>query len=67
MQAGDEFKKIDGSKVFTPSDVSIGIQLSKGDNVNLLVDRDGKTRHYLIPLSIVEDNGSQDINRILVF
>ena len=59
LQAGDTILKIDGSKVFTPSDVSIGIQLSKGDNVNLLVDRNGEKKELSITPKLVEDNGSQ--------
>ncbi|MBM6838351.1 site-2 protease family protein, partial [Clostridium saudiense] len=59
LQVGDTILKIDGSRVFTPSDVSIGIQLSKGDNVKLLVDRNGEKKELSITPKLVEENGSQ--------
>ena len=59
LQAGDKILKIDGSRVFTPSDVSIGIQLSKGDKITLLVDREGTKKELDITPRLVEDNGSQ--------
>ena len=59
LQPGDIILKIDGARVFTPSDVSIGIQLSKGDNINLLVDRNGEEKELDITPRLVEENGSQ--------
>lgn len=59
LQNGDKIEKIDGSKVFTSSDVSIGIQLSKGDTVSLLVDRSGEKKELEITPKLTEQNGSQ--------
>lgn len=59
LQSGDRILEIDGSKVFTPSDVSIGIQLSKGSDIKLLVDRNGEEKELSITPKLVEDNGSQ--------
>ena len=59
LEAGDRILKIDGSRVFTPSDVSIGIQLSKGSDVKLLVDRDGVNKELTITPRLVEEDGSK--------
>lgn len=41
LEVGDKILKIDGSRVYTPTDVSMGIQLSKGKEIDLIVERDG--------------------------
>lgn len=56
LQNGDKITKIDGSSVFTSSDVSIGIQLSRGEKIDLIVDRSGEKKEIsVIPELVVED------------
>lgn len=43
LQSGDKITEINGSKVRTTDDILIEVQLSKGNPLNLVVDRDGKT------------------------
>ena len=58
LEIGDRIIKIDGSKVFTASDVSIGIQLAKGKEIELLVDRNGIEKELTITPNVVEVNGT---------
>ncbi|MDQ0148946.1 RIP metalloprotease RseP [Eubacterium multiforme] len=46
IKPGDEFKKIDGHKIFTSEDITIGVGLAKGKAVNLEVERDGKLLNF---------------------
>ena len=48
LQVGDKILAIDGSRVFTTTDVSMGIQLSKGKTVDLLVNRNGKKENIYL-------------------
>lgn len=59
LQIGDKILKIDGSKVFTTTDVSMGIQLSKGKDVDLVVDRNGKKENIKVTPRLIEQDGSQ--------
>jgi regulator of sigma E protease len=57
LKAGDKILKIDGSHVFTASDVTIGIQLSKGDRINLLVNRNGEKKEIIVVPQLVNEDG----------
>lgn len=48
IKSGDEFKKIDGQKIFASDDISIGINLAKGNPVNLEVDRNGEKLNFTV-------------------
>ena len=48
IKPGDTFKRIDGQKIFSPDDITIGIGLAKGNPVDLEVDRDGKTLNFKV-------------------
>lgn len=59
LQVGDKIVKIDGSRVFTTTDVSMGIQMSKGDSVDLVVDRNGNKENISVTPRLVEQDGSE--------
>lgn len=59
LQVGDRIVSIDGSKVFTTTDVSMGIQMSKGDSVDLVVDRNGSKENITVTPRLVEQDGSK--------
>lgn len=59
LQVGDKIVKINGSKVFTTTDVSMGIQMSKGDSVDLVVDRNGSKENITVTPRLVEQDGSK--------
>lgn len=58
LQQGDKILEINGSKVRTPDDVAIEIQLSKGANVDLLVDRNGEQLNFNVTPRVDEESGS---------
>lgn len=57
LNEGDEIIKIDGSRVFTASDVSIGIQLSKGEEIDLLVNRNGEKKEITVIPELINEDG----------
>ena len=57
LEKGDKIVKIDGSRVFTASDVSIGIQLSKGEKIQLLVDRNSERKEITVVPELVKEDG----------
>lgn len=57
LQKGDEIVKIDGTHVFTASDVSIGIQLSKGEKIDLVVDRNGEKKAVTVTPELMKEDG----------
>ena len=59
LEVGDRILSIDGSKVFTTTDISMGIQMAKGDSVDLVVDRNGNKETITVTPRLVEENGSQ--------
>ena len=59
LEVGDRILSIDGSKVFTTTDISMGIQMAKGDSVDLVVNRNGKKENITVTPRLVEENGSQ--------
>lgn len=64
LQVGDKILAIDGSRVFTTTDVSMGIQLSKGKTVDLLVNRNGKKENIKVTPRLVDKDGTQMYQRI---
>ncbi|MEN8076343.1 M50 family metallopeptidase [Clostridioides difficile] len=59
LQIGDEILKIEGSKVYTPMDVTMGIQLSKGKPINLLINRNNDKKEILLTPKLIEKNGNE--------
>lgn len=59
LQVGDKILTIDGSKVFTTTDVSMGIQLSKGSSVDLVVDRNGEKKNIIVTPRLIEQDGTE--------
>lgn len=59
LQINDEILKIDGAKVYTPTDVTMSIQLSNGDPINLLVNRNGEKIEVSLTPELIENNGSK--------
>lgn len=50
LETGDEFLEVNGLHVFTQDDVSVGIALSKGEEINIKVNRNGEEKSYdLVP------------------
>ena len=59
LQINDEIIKIDEDKVYTPTDVTMGIQLSNGNPINLLVNRNGEKIEITLTPELIEKNGSK--------
>ena len=59
LEVGDRILSIDGSKVFTTTDISMGIQMAKGDSVDLVVNRNGNKENITVTPRLVEEDGSQ--------
>lgn len=59
LQVGDRILSVDGSKVFTTTDVSMGIQMSKGNSINLIVDRNGTKENITVTPRLFEENGTE--------
>ena len=57
LEEGDEFLRVNGSKVFSADDVSIGINLAKNQPINFLIERNGEKKEVIVtPKLVVEDN-----------
>ncbi|MGG7143803.1 M50 family metallopeptidase [Clostridium nigeriense] len=59
LQEGDEFLKVNGSKVFSADDLTIGINLAKDEPITFLVRRDGENTEIVVTPKLVEENGSE--------
>lgn len=59
LQIGDEILKVNGSKVYTATDVSLSVKLSKGDDVSFLVKRNGLNEEITLKPELSERNGSE--------
>lgn len=59
IKQGDKIVKIDGSRVFTAKDVSLGIALSKDDTIDLILDRDGEKKSATVELKNINGKGKQ--------
>lgn len=62
LQAGDTIKSIDGMRVFTATDVQTGLSRSPDGNVQMVVERDGKTISLDVKFDMQEYEGTQYIN-----
>ena len=58
-EKGDEFLKVNGSKVFSADDLSIGINFSKDNPINFLIKRNGEIKEITITPKLVEENGAK--------
>lgn len=59
LQVGDRILKVNNSKVYTTTDISLAIQFSKGDTLSFLIDRDGEKKEVELTPRLVEENGEQ--------
>lgn len=44
LQTGDKFLNIDGDKVFSADDVSVAMSMSKGEPLDIVIERDGEVK-----------------------
>ena len=56
LQTGDKFLNINGDKVFSADDVSIGIAMSKGNPVDIVFERSGEIKEVTITPKIDDEN-----------
>lgn len=61
LQEGDTFVKVNGMKVFTYDDVYAGVQLSKGNSIDVVVNRDGEVKEFTMTPQISEQTGGYAI------
>lgn len=59
LQINDEIIEIDGDKVYTPTDVTMAIQLSNGNPINLLINRNGEKIEITLTPELIEKNGNK--------
>lgn len=52
---GDKFVKVNGMKVFTQQDISVGVLLSKGNPIDVVVERDGQKKEVTVTPKANED------------
>ena len=57
LQTGDKILKLNNSRVFSSDDVTVGIALSKGNPVDLLIERNGEKKEITVtPKEVVDEN-----------
>ncbi|MCF0149205.1 MAG: site-2 protease family protein [Clostridium sp.] len=56
LQEGDKFLKVNGSKVFSADDLTIGINLAKDNPINFLIERNGEQKEIIVTPKLVEEN-----------
>ncbi len=56
LQKGDEFLKVNGSKVFSADDLTVGINLAKDRPINFLVERNGEKKEITVVPKLVKEN-----------
>lgn len=59
LQEGDEFLKVNGSKVLSADDLRVAINLAKDKPINFLISRNGENKEIVVTPKLVEENGSQ--------
>lgn len=59
LQEGDEFLKVNGSRVLSADDLSISINLAKDEPINFLIRRNGENKEIVVTPKLVEENGNQ--------
>lgn len=59
LKEGDKFLKVNGSKVFSADDLTIGINLAKDNPINFLIERNGEKKEVVVTPKLVEENGRE--------
>ncbi|GAA0821855.1 MULTISPECIES: M50 family metallopeptidase [Clostridium] len=59
LQEGDKFLKVNGSRVFSADDLTIGISLAKDNPINFLVERNGEKKEVTVTPKLTEENGRE--------
>ena len=59
LKEGDKFLKVNGSKVFSSDDLTIGINLAKDNPINFLIERNGEKKEIVVTPKLVEENGRE--------
>ncbi|MCR1951542.1 M50 family metallopeptidase [Clostridium sp. DSM 100503] len=59
LQEGDTFVKINGSRVFSADDLTIGISLAKNNPINFLIERNGEKKEVTVTPKLTEENGRE--------
>lgn len=62
LKAGDTIKSIDGVRVFTATDVTTGLSRSDDNELDIVVERDGKSMTLKVPFEMEEYEGRQFIS-----
>lgn len=61
LQEGDTFVKVNGLKVFTYDDISAGVILSKGNPIDIVVNRNGENKEFTVTPAINEKTGAYTV------
>lgn len=59
LEEGDKFLKVNGSKVFSADDLTIGINLAKDQPINFLIERNGEKKEIVVTPKLVEEDGRE--------
>jgi regulator of sigma E protease len=59
LKEGDKFLKVNGSRVFSADDLTIGISLAKDNPINFLVERNGEKKEVTVTPKLTEENGRE--------
>ena len=59
LQEGDKFLKVNGSRVFSADDLTIGISLAKDNPINFSVERNGEKKEVTVTPKLTEENGRE--------
>lgn len=59
LQEGDKFLKVNGRRVFSADDLTIGISLAKDNPINFLVERNGEKKEVTVTPKLTEENGRE--------
>ncbi|WP_195263609.1 M50 family metallopeptidase [Clostridium sp. 1001275B_160808_H3] len=59
LQEGDTFVKVNGSRVFSADDLTIGISLAKNNPINFLIERNGEKKEVTVTPKLTEENGRE--------
>lgn len=62
LNVGDKIKSIDGMRVYTSTDVATGLSRSPDNEVEFVVERNGKTKTLNVEFEMSEYEGHQFIN-----
>lgn len=62
LNVGDKIKSIDGMRVYTSTDVATGLSRSPDNEVEFVVERNGKTKKLNVEFEMSEYEGHQFIN-----